>query len=118
MPVDVAIECEYPAAYEINIPLAGSLESRGRGGDVISGPGQATVFSADTPNRITRWDATCSVLGVKFERDHLEREADRLKVRLRLRSMRGDMAEDSARLKEFTADVFVQVKSRNRRGRR
>lgn len=48
----------------------------------------------------------------------LEREADRLKVRLRLRSMRGDMAEDSARLREFTADVFVQVKSRSRRGGR
>ncbi|WP_374229877.1 AraC family transcriptional regulator [Rhodococcus sp. F64268] len=76
--VDVAIECEYPGAYEINIPLAGTLESRGEGGEVVSGPGQATVFSADTPNRITRWDATCSVLGVKFDRDHLEREADRI----------------------------------------
>jgi hypothetical protein len=45
----------------------------------------------------------------------LEREADRLKVRLRLRSMRGDMSDDSARLREFTADVFVQVTSRSRR---
>ncbi|MEE2058638.1 AraC family transcriptional regulator [Rhodococcus artemisiae] len=76
--VDVAIECEYPGAYEINIPLTGTLESRGDGGEVVSGPGQATVFSADTPNRITRWDAKCSVLGVKFDRDHLEREADRI----------------------------------------
>lgn len=76
--VDVAIECEYPGAYEINIPLAGVLESRGDGGAVVSGRGQASVFSADTPNRITRWDATCSVLGVKFDRDHLEREADRI----------------------------------------
>lgn len=48
----------------------------------------------------------------------LEQEADRLKVRLRLRSMRGDMSEDSARLREFTADVFVQVKSRSRRAAR
>lgn len=76
--VDVAIDCEYPGSYEINIPLAGVLESRGDGGVVVSGPGQASVFSADTPNRITRWDATCSVLGVKFDRDHLEREADRI----------------------------------------
>lgn len=60
--VDVAIDCEYPGAYEINIPLTGTLESRGDGGAVSSGPGQASVFSADTPNRITRWDATCSVL--------------------------------------------------------
>lgn len=47
----------------------------------------------------------------------LEQEADRLKVRLRLRSLRGDMAdEEEARLKGFAADVLVQVKSR-RRGR-
>lgn len=47
----------------------------------------------------------------------LEREADRLKVRLRLRSMRGEMSADAARLRGFAADVFVQVKSRPRRGR-
>ena len=45
----------------------------------------------------------------------LEREGDRLKVRLRLRSMRGRLEEDSARLKTFAADVFVQVKGRHRR---
>ncbi|MGX6509742.1 AraC family transcriptional regulator [Rhodococcus sp. SJ-2] len=111
--VDVAIECEYPGAYEINIPLAGSLESRGRGGDVISGPGQATVFSADTPNRITRWDATCSVLGVKFERDHLEREADRiLGAPLRSRLVLPDQidltgsADDWRRLVASLSDQF------------
>jgi hypothetical protein len=44
----------------------------------------------------------------------LEREGDRLKVRLRLRSMRGRLEQDSARLKAFAADVFVQVKGRQR----
>lgn len=75
---DVAIECEYPGAYEVNIPLSGRLESRGRSGTVVSEPGSATVFRADTPNLITRWEASCSVLGIKFDRDHLEREADRI----------------------------------------
>ncbi len=75
---DVAIECEYPGAYEVNIPLSGRLESQGRSGTVVSEPGSATVFRADTPSLITRWDAECSVLGIKFDREHLEREADRI----------------------------------------
>ena len=75
---DVAIACDYPGAYEVNIPLTGRLESRGSHGEVVSAPGQATVFRADTPSMITRWGATCSVPGVKFDRDHLEREADRI----------------------------------------
>ena len=75
---DVAIECDYPGAYEVNIPLSGRLESRGRSGIVVSEPGSATVFRADTPSLITHWDAECSVLGIKFDREHLEREADRI----------------------------------------
>lgn len=75
---DVAIECDYPGAYEVNIPLSGRLESRGRSGVVVSEPGSATVFRADTPSLITLWDAECSVLGIKFDRNHLEREADRI----------------------------------------
>lgn len=75
---DVAVECDYPGAYEVNIPLSGRLESRGPRGTVVSEPGAATVFHADTPTMITRWDATCSVLGIKFDREHLEREADRI----------------------------------------
>ncbi len=65
-------------AYEVNIPLSGRLESQGRSGTVVSEPGSATVFRADTPSLITRWDAECSVLGIKFDREHLEREADRI----------------------------------------
>jgi AraC-like DNA-binding protein len=75
---DVSIACDYPGAYEVNIPLTGRLESHGRSGPVVSEPGSATVFSADTPSLITRWSANCSVIGVKFDRDHLEREADRI----------------------------------------
>lgn len=74
---DVQVECDYPGAYEVNLPLTGHLESRGRHGPVTSVTGQATVFRADTPSLITHWDATCTVLGVKFDRDWLDREAER-----------------------------------------
>lgn len=75
---DVAIECDYPAAYEVNMPLTGHLESRGRHGTVTSVPGQGTVFRADTPSLISHWDASCTVLGVKFSRTWLEQEAERV----------------------------------------
>lgn len=75
---DVQVECDYPAAYEVNMPLAGHLVSRGRHGVVTSVTGQATVFRADTPSLISHWDATCTVLGVKFDRDWLDREAERV----------------------------------------
>ncbi len=75
---DVAIECDYPAAYEVNMPLTGHLESRGRHGTVTSVPGQGTVFRADTPSLISHWDASCTVLGVKFSSAWLEQEAERV----------------------------------------
>lgn len=76
---DVAIGCDYNGAYEVNIPLTGTLEARGRDSSrVVSVPGKAAVFQADTPSLITRWSSDCWVLGVKFDRDYLEREADRI----------------------------------------
>ncbi|MFP5070228.1 hypothetical protein ACLFMI_11250 [Pseudonocardia nantongensis] len=36
------------------------------------------MFRADTPSLISHWDATCTVLGVKFDRDWLDREAERV----------------------------------------
>ncbi|RZT83241.1 AraC-like DNA-binding protein [Pseudonocardia sediminis] len=74
--VDVQIECDYPGAYEVNIPLSGRLESRGRHGTVTSEQGRATVFRADTPTLISHWDAECTVLGVKFDSAWLDREAE------------------------------------------
>ncbi|SFI64793.1 AraC-type DNA-binding protein [Amycolatopsis sacchari] len=75
---DVRVACDYPGAYEVNMPLTGHLESRARHGGLVSVPGQATVFRADTPSLITHWDATCTVLGVKFDRTWLECEAERV----------------------------------------
>jgi AraC-like DNA-binding protein len=76
---DVRIACDYPGAYEVNVPLTGHLETRGAGGSATAVAGRhAAVFAADAPSEISRWDATCHVVGVKIERSHLEREADRL----------------------------------------
>lgn len=75
---DVEIACDYPDAYEINMPVTGRLESRGRHGTVTSTPGQATVFRADTPSLISHWDSACTVLGVKFDAHWLDREAEKV----------------------------------------
>lgn len=77
---DVAITCAYPGAYEVNIPMSGRLHSRHETREVVSTPGRATVFAADRESQITRWTADCDVIGVKFDADHLEREADRIHV--------------------------------------
>ncbi|NMN98300.1 AraC family transcriptional regulator [Antrihabitans stalactiti] len=85
---DVSIACEYPGAYEVNIPLTGRLHADVGGHEVVSLPGQATVFHTGRPSVITRWTADCHVIGVKFDAEHLEREADRVHstiVRSRLR---------------------------------
>ncbi|PXY22747.1 AraC family transcriptional regulator [Prauserella muralis] len=90
---DVAIACDYPGAYEINMPLTGHLESRGRHSAVTTSvPGQATVFRADTPSLITHWDATCTVLGVKFDSAWLDREAERVLGGDRV-TLRGDLPD-------------------------
>ncbi len=75
---DVEIACDYPDAYEINMPVSGRLESRGRHGTVASTPGRATVFRADTPSLISHWGADCTVLGVKFDATWLDREAEQV----------------------------------------
>ncbi|OSY38338.1 transcriptional activator FtrA [Pseudonocardia autotrophica] len=75
---NIEIVCDYPGAYEVNLPLTGHLVSRGRRGPVTSVAGQAAVFRADTLSVISHWDATCTVLGVKFDRDWLDLEAERI----------------------------------------
>lgn len=82
---DVAIECDYPGALEINMPLTGHLESRGRFGTVTSVAGQGTVFRPNTPSLISHWDATCIVLGVKIDSAWLEVEAERVLAMDRVR---------------------------------
>ncbi|GAB93572.1 AraC family transcriptional regulator [Gordonia rhizosphera] len=74
----VSIACEYPGAYEVNIPLSGRLHSRAGDGEIVSRPGLGTIFAAGRASLITNWTADCQVIGVKFDAEHLEREADRI----------------------------------------
>ena len=76
--VDVAIDCAYPDAYEVNMPLAGRLESRHGREPVVSVEGAGTIFPPNRTTPITSWSSECTVVGVKFDRACLEREADRV----------------------------------------
>ena len=104
---DVAIACDYPNAYEINMPVSGRLESRGRHGTVTSTPGEATVFRADTPSLISHWDSTCTVLGVKFDARWLDREAEQVLDRDVVRA--GGLLPDQLRLDAPAARDWQQL---------
>ncbi|MFF0814634.1 AraC family transcriptional regulator [Rhodococcus sp. NPDC003318] len=75
---EVAVRTEHPGAYAVNIPLSGRIESVSGGHDVVSLPGQASVFRPDTTAAITRWTEGCEIVGVKLDRDYLHRELDRV----------------------------------------
>ncbi len=71
---DVSVKSEHPGAIGINIPLRGELETRIGGRLVVSTEGFATVNPPDTPADITRWPGACTILGVKIDRDFVQRE--------------------------------------------
>ncbi|MCD1144561.1 AraC family transcriptional regulator [Kocuria sp. LUK] len=69
---DIAIDCDYTDAYELNIPLSGSLEWELNGRPMHSTGGLGALFLPDRPCPITRWAADSDVLGVKVDRRLLE----------------------------------------------
>jgi AraC-like DNA-binding protein len=71
---DVSVHSEHPGAIGINIPLHAELETRIAGRLVVSTRGFATVNPSDTPADITRWPSACTILGVKIDRDFVQRE--------------------------------------------
>ncbi|MEE3848799.1 AraC family transcriptional regulator [Gordonia sp. LSe1-13] len=75
---EVAIHTDHPGAYGINVPLGGVLETQVGGHSVVSTSGLATINPPDTPADITRWSSTCSIVGVKIDRDFLRHEMDRV----------------------------------------
>lgn len=74
---DVSIDCEYPGATEVNVPLSGVLQSRRGSGAIESGRGTGTVFTAGEAHPITRWSHDCEAIGVKFSQTWLEDHARR-----------------------------------------
>ena len=66
-----------PGAYGVNIPLSGELESVFAGSHVLSTQGVATVCPPDITTRITRWSADCEIVGVRMDRQYLDREMEK-----------------------------------------
>lgn len=64
-------------AYHINIPLSGNTESWSGRDSVINDARVAAVFRAGLPGGIT-WSGKCTQMCVKFRREELEFELERL----------------------------------------
>ncbi|MGV9948300.1 AraC family transcriptional regulator [Rhodococcus aetherivorans] len=75
---EVTVQSDHPGAYAVNIPLSGRIESVTAGREVVSVQGQASVFRPDTAATITRWTDDCEIVGVKLDRDYLDRELARI----------------------------------------
>lgn len=74
---DVSVHSEHPGAYAVNIPLSGRLESRTGRHEISSAPGTATICPPDVLTDFPHWGASCAILGVRFDRAHLEHEMSR-----------------------------------------
>ncbi|MDJ0399103.1 AraC family transcriptional regulator [Rhodococcus rhodochrous] len=74
----VSIRSEHPGAYAVNIPLSGRIAA---GNGVISEVGQAAVFRPDIAAPEQKWTNDCEIVGIKFERDYLQREMSRILAR-------------------------------------
>jgi len=71
----VAIHSEHPGAYAVNIPMSGQITCDD---GMVSGVGTASVFRPDTSAAVQRWTDDCEIVGVKLERDYLQREMARI----------------------------------------
>ncbi|MDZ5660396.1 AraC family transcriptional regulator [Nocardioides sp. S-58] len=71
---DVAVESDHPGAWAVNVPRSGVLEARLGERHVLSVDGQATVCPPDVRTSMTHWSADCSILGMRVERDYLDKE--------------------------------------------
>lgn len=71
---DVAVESDHPGAWAVNVPRSGVLEARLGDRHVMSVDGQATVCPPDVRTRMTHWSADCAIVGMRIERDYLDRE--------------------------------------------
>ena len=108
---DVAVESDHPGAYGVNIPLSGELESVFAGSHVLSTQGVATVCPPDITTRITRWSADCEIVGVRMDRQYLDREMEKVLGRPGMHlpdqvDLRGD---DGARWLKFVRSLSDQI---------
>jgi hypothetical protein len=74
----VTVDTAHPGGYAVNIPVSGRLESVIGRNELVATRDCATIYPPDTPTCIRRWSESCSIVGVRFERDYLHREISRL----------------------------------------
>ena len=74
----VTVDTVHPGGYAVNIPVSGRLESVIGRKELVATPDCATIYPPDTPTCIRRWSESCTIVGVRFERDYLHREMSRL----------------------------------------
>jgi AraC-like DNA-binding protein len=74
----VTVDTTHSGGYAVNTAVSGRLESVIGPNERVATPDCATIFPPDTPARLRRWTASCSVVGVRFDRDYLHREMSRL----------------------------------------
>ncbi|WP_255450029.1 AraC family transcriptional regulator [Skermania sp. ID1734] len=77
----VTVDTDHPGGYAVNIPLSGTLESRIGRSELVATPERATIYPPDTQASITRWTESCRIVGVRFEREYLDREVTRILAR-------------------------------------
>ncbi|MDH6282487.1 AraC family transcriptional regulator [Prescottella agglutinans] len=74
---EVCVRSEHPGAFAVNIPLSGRLDSVTGRHEISSAPGTATICPPDVLTTFPHWSGSCAILGVRFDRAHLEREMSR-----------------------------------------
>lgn len=76
---DVRLELdELGSSYHVNLPVAGRLESRHRGVEVVATRERAAVYRPDGEVILTRWAADCRQLCVKLDRVAVDRTLEAL----------------------------------------
>ncbi|MFG1954262.1 AraC family transcriptional regulator [Micromonospora sp. NPDC048830] len=75
---------ELETAYQVNVPMSGSLHTRTAYGEVFATPGLAAVYNPDSPALLHGWVDGGSLFGLKVERAALESQlADLVDVPVR-----------------------------------
>jgi AraC-like DNA-binding protein len=74
----VSVDTIHPGGYAVNIPVSGRLESVIGRNELVATRDCATIYPPDTLTCIRRWTESCSIVGVRFDRDYLHREMSRL----------------------------------------
>ncbi|GAA4587136.1 AraC family transcriptional regulator [Planotetraspora phitsanulokensis] len=77
--VDLRVEgSELRAGYHVLLPIAGHVESRHRGVDVVATRDTAVVYRPEGETTLTRWAGDCRLVCVGFGRAALERSLEAL----------------------------------------